>query len=79
MKRGYTFARYLEKIHILREAIPSVAVTADMIVGFPGETEEDLSLTLQARADPVRSNLFLQVLLQAGPRPAICPARSPRK
>jgi tRNA-2-methylthio-N6-dimethylallyladenosine synthase len=48
MKRGYTLADYLEKIHALREAIPSVAVTADMIVGFPGETEEDFSQTLQA-------------------------------
>jgi tRNA-2-methylthio-N6-dimethylallyladenosine synthase len=48
MKRCYTLADYLEKIRILREAIPSVAVTADMIVGFPGETEEDFSQTLQA-------------------------------
>jgi tRNA-2-methylthio-N6-dimethylallyladenosine synthase len=48
MKRGYTLADYLEKIRILREAIPSVAVTADMIVGFPGETDEDFSQTLQA-------------------------------
>ena len=48
MKRGYTLAEYLEKIRILREAIPSVAITADMIVGFPGETEEDFSQTLQA-------------------------------
>ncbi len=48
MKRGYALADYLEKISILREAIPSVAVTADIIVGFPGETEEDFSQTLHA-------------------------------
>jgi tRNA-2-methylthio-N6-dimethylallyladenosine synthase len=48
MKRGYTLADYLEKISILREAIPSVAVTADIIVGFPGETEEDFSQTIHA-------------------------------
>ncbi len=48
MKRGYTLADYLNKISLLREAIPSVAVTADMIVGFPGETEEDFSGTLAA-------------------------------
>jgi tRNA-2-methylthio-N6-dimethylallyladenosine synthase len=48
MKRGYALADYLEKIRILREAIPSVAVTADMIVGFPGETDEDFDQTLQA-------------------------------
>ncbi len=48
MKRGYSLAHYLEKIRFLREAIPSVAVTADIIVGFPGETEEDFSETLRA-------------------------------
>jgi tRNA-2-methylthio-N6-dimethylallyladenosine synthase len=48
MKRGYTLTDYLEKIRVLREAIPSVAVTADMIVGFPGETDEDFSQTLEA-------------------------------
>jgi tRNA-2-methylthio-N6-dimethylallyladenosine synthase len=48
MKRGYTLADYLDKIRILREAIPFVAVTADIIVGFPGETEEDFSRTLHA-------------------------------
>ncbi|MGB6068603.1 MAG: tRNA (N6-isopentenyl adenosine(37)-C2)-methylthiotransferase MiaB [Desulfomonilaceae bacterium] len=48
MRRGYTLTDYLNKISLLREAIPSVAVTADMIVGFPGETEEDLSRTLAA-------------------------------
>lgn len=48
MRRGYTLAEYLEKLRVLREAIPSVAVTADMIVGFPGETAEDFSQTLQA-------------------------------
>lgn len=48
MRRQYTFEEYAEKIRILRARIPGVAVTADMIVGFPGETEEDFEQTLAA-------------------------------
>jgi tRNA-2-methylthio-N6-dimethylallyladenosine synthase len=55
MKRAYTRARYLEKLEMVRAAIPDVAVTTDIIVGFPGETEEDfqetLSLVEEARYD----------------------------
>ena len=46
MHRGYTRELYLEKIDRLRETCPSIAVTADVIVGFPGEEEEDFSETL---------------------------------
>jgi tRNA-2-methylthio-N6-dimethylallyladenosine synthase len=46
MRRGYTREEYLEKIGILREKVPGVAVTADMIVGFPGETDEDFEMTI---------------------------------
>lgn len=48
MRRGYTAAQYLETIRGLRARIPGVAVTADMIVGFPGETDEDFRHTLAA-------------------------------
>ena len=55
MKRAYTRKRYLEKVEMVRAAIPDVAITTDIIVGFPGETEEDfadtLSLVAQARYD----------------------------
>ncbi len=46
MHRGYTKASYLEKIETLKKRSPSIAVTADVIVGFPGEEEEDFCETL---------------------------------
>ena len=46
MHRGYTRASYLEKIECLKERCPSIAITADVIVGFPGEEEEDFHATL---------------------------------
>jgi tRNA-2-methylthio-N6-dimethylallyladenosine synthase len=46
MHRGYTAARYLERLGAARSAIPDLAVTTDLIVGFPGETEADFERTL---------------------------------
>ena len=47
MKRKYTTARYLESVELLKEAFPGCAVTTDMIVAFPGETEEEFRQSLQ--------------------------------
>ncbi len=47
MHRGYTKESYLEKIDRLREGCPSIALTADVIVGFPGEEERDFEETLE--------------------------------
>ena len=47
MNRKYTSADYLKKIEILRKYVPDCAVTTDLIVGFPGETEEDFKATLE--------------------------------
>jgi tRNA-2-methylthio-N6-dimethylallyladenosine synthase len=47
MHRGYTAERYLAKLAAAREAIPELAVTTDLIVGFPGETEDDFRHTLE--------------------------------
>jgi tRNA-2-methylthio-N6-dimethylallyladenosine synthase len=46
MHRGYTAARYLERLAAARAAVDDLAVTTDIIVGFPGETEDDFRRTL---------------------------------
>jgi tRNA-2-methylthio-N6-dimethylallyladenosine synthase len=46
MNRRYTREHYLDRIRLLREARPDVAVTADVMVGFPGETRKDFEETL---------------------------------
>jgi tRNA-2-methylthio-N6-dimethylallyladenosine synthase len=51
MHRGYTAQRYLERLAAARRAIPDLAVTTDLIVGFPGETEEDFAQTLEVVAE----------------------------
>jgi tRNA-2-methylthio-N6-dimethylallyladenosine synthase len=46
MRRGYSSGQYLERVHSLREAVPGVSVTTDLIAGFPGETDEDFERTV---------------------------------
>ena len=50
MHRGYTADRYLEKLVAARAAIDDLAVTTDIIVGFPGETDADFERTLEVAA-----------------------------
>ncbi len=47
MGRRYTIATYLEKVRKLREARPDIALTTDIIVGFPTETEDDFRETVE--------------------------------
>lgn len=46
MNRGYTREAYLEKVRLLRRHSPAMAFSTDIIVGFPGEAEEDFRMTL---------------------------------
>ncbi len=50
MHRGYTAERYLEKLAEARATVTDLAVSTDIIVGFPGETDEDFERTLEVAA-----------------------------
>ncbi|MCH9611052.1 MAG: tRNA-2-methylthio-N(6)-dimethylallyladenosine synthase [Chlamydiales bacterium] len=59
MHRIYKKEEYYEKVAMLREIVPNVALGTDMIVGFPTETEEEFEETCQAMRDIRYSNAFL--------------------
>jgi tRNA-2-methylthio-N6-dimethylallyladenosine synthase len=66
MRRSYRTERYLGIIERVRAAMPDAAITTDIIVGFPGETEEDFAATL----DVVRAARFASAFtFQYSPRP----------
>jgi tRNA-2-methylthio-N6-dimethylallyladenosine synthase len=66
MNRGYTAEAYLAKVAALRQACPEIALTTDLIVGFPGETETDFNQTL----DLMRAAGFGQAFsFKYSPRP----------
>jgi len=58
MNRGYTRARYLELIDELVETVPDLALSTDLIVGFPGETEADFEETVTAVERVRYDNVF---------------------
>ncbi|MBV8303859.1 MAG: tRNA (N6-isopentenyl adenosine(37)-C2)-methylthiotransferase MiaB [Acidimicrobiia bacterium] len=66
MHRGYTAARYLDRLHAARAAMPDLAVTTDIIVGFPGETDEDFERTLEVAAEAQYDSAYT---FQFSPRP----------
>jgi tRNA-2-methylthio-N6-dimethylallyladenosine synthase len=47
MRRTYTRERYMERVALIREHVSDCAITTDVIVGFPGETEDDFAQTLE--------------------------------
>ncbi len=66
MHRGYTAERYLERLAAARAAIPDLAVTTDMIVGFPGETDDDFARTLEVVAEAAYDSAYTFIF---SPRP----------
>ena len=66
MHRGYTAERYLQRLADARRGIPDLAVSTDIIVGFPGETEQDFAETLAVVADAGFDSAFTFVF---SPRP----------
>ncbi len=74
MRRSYRSARYLGILEEVRASIPDAAITTDIIVGFPGETEADFEATL----DVVRSARFSSAFtFQYSPRPGTPAATMP--
>lgn len=59
MRRGYSRDEYLAKVALLRAKTPEIAVTTDIIVGFPGETEEDFEATLDLMAQVGYDGAFM--------------------
>jgi tRNA-2-methylthio-N6-dimethylallyladenosine synthase len=74
MNRGYTRERYLELIDELRSAVPDVALSTDLIVGFPGETEDDFAQTLDMVERIGYDNVFV---FRYSPRPGTPAAAMP--
>ena len=74
MLRTYTREEYLEKIAMIREARRPISVTSDIIVGFPGETEEDLEQTLSLLDIAQYDGVFA---FQYSPRPNTSAQRMP--
>jgi len=58
MKRGYVFSSYKEKINKIREKIPQISITTDIIAGFPGERDEDHRATLGALQEVQYDGIF---------------------
>ncbi len=72
MNRGYTRAGYMEKIAMLKGLMPEISLSTDIIVGFPGETEEDFGATLSALEEVGYANIFS---FRYSPRPRTAAAR----
>ncbi len=66
MNRGYTSARYLALIEALRDAVPDMSLSTDLIVGFPGETDDDFAATLAMVERVGYDNVFV---FRYSPRP----------
>ncbi|MBD5169942.1 MAG: tRNA (N6-isopentenyl adenosine(37)-C2)-methylthiotransferase MiaB [Oscillibacter sp.] len=74
MNRGYTREQYLEKVRMARVAMPDVVLTSDIIIGFPGETEEEAMETVSLIEEVRYDALFTFIY---SPRPGTPAAKLP--
>ena len=80
MRRTYSRERYLALVDDMRAAIPDLALTTDLIVGFPGETDEDFRATVAAVEEVGFDGAFTFVFSpRAGPRPPIMHGQVPEE
>jgi tRNA-2-methylthio-N6-dimethylallyladenosine synthase len=70
MLRRYTREQYLDCVARLRQAVPGLSLTTDVIVGFPGETEEDFQETLSAVRDVGFADAFTFIFSMRDGTPA---------
>ncbi|MCK9526380.1 MAG: tRNA (N(6)-L-threonylcarbamoyladenosine(37)-C(2))-methylthiotransferase MtaB [Limnochordia bacterium] len=74
MKRNYTGGQFREIVSALRDRVPQIAITTDIMVGFPGETEEDFLQTMDLARDVAFSKIHVfQYSKRAGTRAARFP------
>ena len=71
MHRGYTAKKYRDRLAMAREVIPGLAVSTDVIVGFPGETDEDFDETLSLVDEAQFDSAFMFIF---SPRPGTAAA-----
>jgi tRNA-2-methylthio-N6-dimethylallyladenosine synthase len=71
MHRGYNSERFLAKLDLARSHMPGLAISTDIIVGFPGETEEDFQATLDVVAASQFDSAFTFIY---SPRPGTAAA-----
>ncbi|SDU85948.1 tRNA-i(6)A37 thiotransferase enzyme MiaB [Microlunatus sagamiharensis] len=80
MRRSYRSEKYLKIIEDVRASIPHAAITTDIIVGFPGETEEDFQSTLDVTAESRFAAAFtFQYSIRPGTPAATMPDQVPRE
>lgn len=72
MRRGYTRAQYLETVALLRDRVPDLALSSDVIVGYPGETDRDFQMTVDLVDEAGLDGLFV---FAYSPRPGTTAVR----